>query len=74
MSTPRLSTGQLSTLGIWRENISELPGQHGKALAYLDRKVAEQGADEPVIADERQVLALLLAMDGAPQLDGLPSR
>jgi hypothetical protein len=71
---PRLSTGQLSTLAIWRLNLSELPGDHGRALAYLDRKIAQQGPDEPVVTDERQVLAILLAMDGAPQLDGLPSR
>jgi len=71
---PQLSTGQPSTLAVWRLNLAELPGNHGRALAYLDRKIAQQGADEPVLSDERQVLAVLLAMDGAPQLDGLPSR
>jgi hypothetical protein len=60
---PVLSTGQPSTLAVWRLNMAELPGNHGRALAYLDRKIAEQGADQPVIADESQVLMLLVAMD-----------
>jgi hypothetical protein len=60
--TPELSTGQPSTLAVWRLNMTELAGKHGRAIAYLDRKIAEQGADQPVIADERQVLQLLMAM------------
>jgi len=63
VSAPVLSTGQPSTLAVWRELMTELAGNHGRAVAYLDRKIAEQGADQPVLADESQVLMLLVAMD-----------
>ena len=63
MRAPLLSTGQPSTLAVWRQLMAELVGDHRKALAYLDGKISQQGADQPVIADESQVLMLLVAMD-----------
>jgi len=56
---PKLSTGQDSTLGIWRDLTAALFGEDSPATAFLDEKITEQGRDEPVIQAENQVLWLL---------------
>lgn len=56
---PKLSTGQDSTLGVWRDLTAATFGQDSPATAFLDAKIADQGRDEPVIQEERQVLYLL---------------
>ena len=61
--TPLLSTGQPSTLGVWRDMTFALLGE-GPAVQFLDEKIAEQGRDEPVLSDERQMILLLVTMDG----------
>lgn len=62
MSAPLLSTGQPSTLGTWRDNCAAMFGADNQAVAYFDGKIAEQGRDEPVIADEVQVLHLVASL------------
>jgi hypothetical protein len=61
MPTPKLSTGQDSTLGNWRDLVAAFFGE-GPALDYLDGLIAEDGRDEVVIAEEGQMLYLLAAM------------
>lgn len=58
-SAPLLSSGQPSTLGVWRQNSAALFGEDSPAVKFLDQKITEQGEDEPVIADERQTLFAL---------------
>lgn len=60
----KLSTGQDSTLGNYRRLTVLVFGPESRAVAYLDEKIAAQGADEPVIVDERQMLHLLAHIDG----------
>jgi hypothetical protein len=60
--TPTLSTGVPSTLGNWYALSKAVFGEHSSPTLFLKEKLDEQGADEPVIADERQVLQALLAM------------
>jgi len=55
-----LSTGQPSTLGVWRANCAAMFGEDSPATAYLDDKIAEQGADMEVLADEGQMLHALI--------------
>ena len=57
--TPILSTGEPSTLGTYRRYVAKLFGEDSKALVWLDAKIKEQGADEPVLTDERQMIQLL---------------
>ena len=55
----KLSTGDDATLGNYRKLSALFFGEDSKATRYLDEKIAEQGEDEEVIVDERQVVALL---------------
>jgi len=55
----KLSTGHDSTLASYKELATAFFGSDSKAIAYLDKKIEEQGADEEVIADENQMIALL---------------
>jgi len=50
---PLLSTGEPSTLGVYRNYVYALFGNKSKALAWLDEKITEQGEDEVVLKDER---------------------
>ena len=60
----KLSTGDDSTLGNYRRLVSASFGESSKAVQFLDQKIADSslGADEEVIADERQMVRLLLTM------------
>lgn len=57
-----LSTGEPSTLGVYRKMASALFGLDSQAVTFLDQKIAEQGKDEKVIADERQMIQLLFQL------------
>lgn len=51
-----------STLGNWLALSQACFGKDSSAVKFLQEKVDEQGMEEPVIADERQMLAVLLSM------------
>lgn len=55
---PRISTGQPSTLGTYRQIASILGPE---AVAFIDKEIADapNGEDEVVIADESQMMYLL---------------
>lgn len=63
-----LSTGQPATLGSYRET-AQAVGMR-KAVAYLDRKIAEapNGANEEVLAEESQMLLLLASIEATPEV------
>jgi hypothetical protein len=58
-----LSTGQPSTLRVWRELIVAIFGPDTIQAKFLDDKITKQGEDEEVIADERQFLFLLASLE-----------
>lgn len=59
----KLSTGQASTLGTYRDNCKAFGLT--KAADYFEKKIAESpnGADEEVEAEESQVMALIGALE-----------
>jgi hypothetical protein len=59
----KMSTGDDATLGNYRKFADLLVGP--KAVAFIDKKIAESpnGADEEVIADERQMIQLLASIE-----------
>ena len=59
---PVLSNGTLSTLGNWRKIAVVLGGDSSPATEFLDKKITEQGEDEPVITPESQMLYLIISM------------
>ena len=59
---PILSDGTPSTLGNWRKIAVFLGGDSNPATKFLDEKIAKQGEDEPVVADESQMLNLVVSM------------
>lgn len=50
---------KLETLGDYRQVCIAIGGEDCKAVKFLDAKIAKQGADEKVLADETQMMALL---------------
>lgn len=50
------------TLGYHRKMSAAVFGEDSPATKYLDEKIAEQGEDEPVLADETQLVALLMSL------------
>lgn len=59
----KISTGEDSTLGTYREIAFLLGGfKENEATRFIDQKIAESpnGENEEVIADERQMMYLLL--------------
>lgn len=60
-----ISTGHPSTLATYRMLTVALFGEDSRAVAFLDQKIAESpnGADEVVIADETQMLLLLVSVE-----------
>lgn len=64
----KLSTGEDSTLGNHRKMLVAFCGEDNAAVRFLDQKIAESpnGENEEVIADERQMVYLLLSMIGQP--------
>jgi len=55
----KLSTGQDSTLGNWRKLSAAVFGKDSEPVKFLDKKIADQGENEEVLADEGQFLHLL---------------
>jgi len=62
MTAPKLSTGQPSTLGDYHD-LCKLVG-FTKAQAYFEEKIYAQGRDDPVLADESQMLLLIARLEG----------
>lgn len=60
----KLSTGADSTLREWITLSQTMFGPDSEPVRFLEKKAAESpnGHDEEVIADERQLLALLVDM------------
>lgn len=58
---PLLSTGDESTLGNYQRLAAAAFGADSAPVRFLDRKIADSpnGADELVLADERQMLQVL---------------
>lgn len=52
----------MRTLGEYRAFFVALAGEHCGPVLFLDAKIAQQGADEPVLAAESQMLLLLGSM------------
>lgn len=59
----KLSTGADATLGNVRTLCVVFFGENSAATTFLDAKITEQGVDQPVIADETQVIYALAQMD-----------
>ena len=63
----KLSTGDDATLGNYRKLATLFFGEESKAVKFLDDRITESqnGENEEVIADERQMVYLLgtMAMD-----------
>jgi hypothetical protein len=71
---PKMSTGQDNTLGNWRDLTAAMFGVDSPATAFLDDKIASSphGRDEYVLADERQLLNVLVQLHlggGAPDTE-----
>lgn len=59
----KLSTGDDSTVGNWINLATAVFGEDSKQVAFLKTKITEDnGLDEEVIADERQLLMVLLSL------------
>lgn len=58
---PTISTGQPSTLGTYRDLCKTVGFE--KAKAYFEERIAKAGEDEPVLADEHQVMHLIMALE-----------
>jgi hypothetical protein len=50
------------TLGDYRDLCAMLGGEDSKAVKFFDDKIAQQGRDEKVLADESQMLLLIGSM------------
>lgn len=60
----KLSTGQNSTLGVYKQLSEVLFGAGSKAVAYLTKQIAKapNGEQEEVISDEGHMLNLLASI------------
>ena len=68
----KLSTGQDSTLGVYRDLVATILGEASPATKYLDEKIADspKGRDEEVLADESQMLHLIKSLHANKQEQG----
>lgn len=57
-----ISSGEPSTLKTYRKIAAALTGENSPATKFFDEKIKEQGEDEIVVQDERQVLMLIVQM------------
>lgn len=55
------------TLGEYRDFCALLGVENNKAVAFLDRKIAEQGRDEIVVAPDSQMRQLLMPLMLIPE-------
>lgn len=51
-----------ATLGEYRALCRALGGADCRAVEFLDRKIQDQGHDQPVLADDSQMRMLLMPM------------
>ena len=58
----KMSTGDDATLGNYRKMAALFFGEDSDAVEFLDKKIEEQGEDQEVIADERQMINLLYTL------------
>ena len=61
----KLSTGQNSTLGVYRDLSEIVFGEDSKQVEWLDKKIAEStiGEEEEVLVDERQLIHFLMTLN-----------
>lgn len=59
----RISTGEPSTLATYRKIAVIMRGEDSAAVRFFDKKIAEQGEHEEVVADERQVLFMIASFE-----------
>jgi hypothetical protein len=52
----------VKTLGYHRKMCVAVFGEDSPATKFLDGKIAEQGEDEEVLADERQLIVVLMQL------------
>lgn len=69
MSAPTLSTGQPSTLGVYRDLTATAFGEDNYAIRFLDAKIEEQGRDEPVLVEALEMLSLIIGLVYGPEED-----
>jgi len=50
------------TLGEWRDFCAIIADEDSQAVKFFDDKIKAQGRDEPVLADETQMLMLIGSM------------
>jgi hypothetical protein len=55
---------KVKTLGDYRDLAATTVGEKSKAVAFFDKKIAEQGRDELVLANLSQMMMLIVAMTG----------
>lgn len=69
----KLSTGQDSTLGSYLKLCQIVFGPNSKQSRFIEQKISEHtnGADEEVIADESQMLYLLVNLKDEKTLDDM---
>jgi hypothetical protein len=62
--TSTISSGEPNTLGTWRKIALSLGGENSRAVKFFDEKIAASpnGENEEVIADETQVMYLIVRM------------
>ena len=58
----KLSTGQDSTLGNYLILCKAVFGEDSEATAFIQERVDKSGAEDEVIQDENQMLALLVEL------------
>ena len=51
--------GEYKTLGDYRDLCVALAGEDNRAVRFLDKRIADQGRDMDVWADETQMIMLL---------------
>jgi len=54
----------MKTLGDYRALAALMGGEDCAAVKFFERKIAAQGKDEPVLADEGQMIFLIASMLG----------
>jgi hypothetical protein len=58
-----LSTGQPATLENYRKMAALVFGEASKAVVFLDKKIQEGAPTDAVLADEGQMVNLLMTLD-----------
>ena len=64
-----LSIGMPSTLGSYKALCDAVFGPDSAQARFINDKIATQGVDEEVIADESQMLYLLMSLGDKPSHD-----